>query len=107
MGKVKIEILPEVIDYLNNLTQVLFDQEYFGFEETAQQYVQKIYDFMEYEMINFPCKVTPILLKKFGSNYAFYKANNRTTWYIFFEKQANRYLITYLTNNHFKDLTDL
>ena len=59
MGKVKIEILPEVIDYLNNLTQILFDQEYFGFEETAQQYVQNIYDFMEYEIVNFPHKATP------------------------------------------------
>lgn len=106
MGKVKIEILPEVIDYLNNLTQVLFEQEYFGFEETAQQYVQNIYDFMEYEMINFPCKVTTILLKKIGSNYPFYEANNRTTWYIFLKK-ANRYLIIHLANNHFKDLNYL
>ncbi len=107
MEKVTIEILPEVIDYLNKLTQVLFDKEYFGFEETAQQYVQNIYDFMEYEIVNFPHKATPKPLKKFGSNYAFYKANNRTTWYIFFEKNANRYLITYLTNNHYKDLNDL
>ena len=42
---------------------------------------------MEYEIVNFPHKATPKPLKKFGSNYAFYKANNRTTWYIFFEKR--------------------
>jgi hypothetical protein len=107
LGKIKIEILPEVIDYLNNLTRVVFDKEYFEFEETAQNYVQNIYDFIEEEMINFPSKDTPKVLKKFGSNYAFYKANNNTTWYILFEKKSNRFLITYLTNNHFKELNNL
>lgn len=107
MEKVKIEILPEVTDFLNELVEILFYKEYFGFEDTAQFYVQKIYDFIENDLINFPHKSTPKKLKKFGSNYAFYRPNDRTTWYIFFEKSNNRYLITHLTNNHVKDLNDL
>lgn len=107
MEKVKIEILPEVIDFLNELTELLFYKEYFGFEDSAQFYVQKIYDFFEYDLLNFPHKSTPKKLKKFGSNYAFYRPNDRTTWYIFFEKSNNRYLITHLTNNHIKELNDL
>ncbi len=107
MEKVKIEILPEVVTYLNELVELLFYKEYFGFEDSAQFYVQKIYDFFENDLINFPHKKTPIKLKKFGSNYAFYRPNNRTTWYIFFEKSNNRYLVTYLTNNHVKELNDL
>ena len=47
MEKVKIEILPEVVDFLNNLVKILFHKEYFGFEESAQNYVQNIYDFIE------------------------------------------------------------
>lgn len=107
MEKVKIEILPEVIDFLNELTELLFYKEYFGFEDSAQLYVQKIYDFFECDLLNFPHKSTPKKLKKFGSNYAFYRPNDRTTWYIFFEKSNNRYLITHLTNNHVKELNDL
>jgi hypothetical protein len=107
LEKVKIEILPEVIIFLNELIELLFYKEYFGFEDTAQLYVQKIYDFFEYDLLNFPHKSTPIKLKKFGSNYVFFRPNNRTTWYIFFEKNNNRYLITHLTNNHIKELNDL
>jgi hypothetical protein len=107
LEKVKIEILPEVIIFLNELVELLFYKEYFGFEDSPQFYVQNIYDFIENDLINFPHKTTPIKLKKLGSNYVFYKPNNRTTWYIFFEKSNNRYLITHLTNNHVKELNDL
>lgn len=107
MEKVKIEIFLEVISYLNELIAQLFYKEYFGFEDSAQLYVQKIYDFIENDLINFPHKKTPKKLKNFGSFYVFYKPNNRTTWYIFFEKSNNRYLITHLTNNHVKELNDL
>jgi hypothetical protein len=107
LEKVKIEILPEVITFLNELVALLFYKEYFGFEDSAQFYVQKIYDFIENDLINFPHKTTPNKLKRFGSYYAFFRPNNRTTWYIFFEKSYNRYLITYLTNNHVKEINDL
>jgi hypothetical protein len=107
LEKVKIEIYPEVISFLNELIAQLFYKEYFGFEDSAQLYVQKIYDFIENDLINFPHKKIPKKLKNFGSYYAFYKPNNRTTWYIFFEKSGNRYLITHLTNNHVKELNDL
>jgi hypothetical protein len=107
LEKVKIEILPEVIVFLNELVGILFYKEYFGFEDSAQLYVQKIYDFIENDFINFPHKKTPRKLKKIGSYYAFYKPNNRTTWYVFFEKSKNRYLITHITNNHVKELNDL
>lgn len=107
MEKVKIEIVPEVHEFLNELVGTLFYKEYFGFEDAAQFYVQKMYDFLEHDFINFPHKISPTALRKFGSNYAFYQANNRTTWYIFVEKSYNRYLITHITNNHIKELNDL
>lgn len=65
MEKVKIEIFPEVITFLNELIAQLFYEEYFGFEDSAQLYVQKIYDFIENDLINFPHKKTPSKLKKF------------------------------------------
>ena len=105
LEKIKVDISPSVVEYLNELITLLFYDEYFSFEQNAQLYVEKIYDFIEYSLLSFPHKITPNALKKFGSLYIFYKANNRTTWYIyFFEKHGNRYLITYITNNHIGDI---
>jgi hypothetical protein len=100
LEKINIQILDDVVIYLNHLTQLLFEKEYFGFEDAAHDYVDKIYNFIEFDLITFPHKRTPNSLKKFGSKYLFYRPNNRTTWYIFFENYQNRYLITFITNNH-------
>ena len=35
-----------------------------------------------------------------GKKYIFYKANSRTTWYVFFESNENKILITGILNNH-------
>lgn len=104
----KVVILEEdVIDFLENIIRVLFEKEYFGFEESAQIYVSRIYDFIEYELVKFPPKQTPHNLSRYGTKYVFYKANNRTTWYIFFENIENRYLVTYITNNHMEEASAL
>lgn len=29
-----------------------------------------------------------------------YKANNHTSWYIFFDQSEHKYLIKFITNNH-------
>jgi hypothetical protein len=73
----------KVRECLENLIQILFENDYFGFEESAQIYVSKIYDFIEFDIINFPYKIFPEKLKHLGTKYAFYKANENTTWYIF------------------------
>jgi hypothetical protein len=72
---------------------ILFGQEYFSNEENATRYVDKIVDFIILEINSFPHKLTPQKLQYLGSHYIFYQANNRTTWYVFFEKKSN-YLIT-------------
>ena len=107
MEKISIQYLPEIENFINDLSDLLFEKEYFSFYEYAADYVDKLTFFIEKELFNFPHKSTPKKLKRFGSNYVFYKPNDRTTWYIFFEKSNNRYLITHLTNNHVKELKDL
>ena len=100
MEKINIQYIPEVEYYIENLIDILFIEEYFGFEIYAQNYGAKIIDFIEDNIISFPAKKTPIQLKNFGTTYIFYKANHRTTWYIFFEKSENNYLITNIINSH-------
>ena len=100
MEKIIIQYLPEVEEYLNELAYLLFQKEYFGFIENSFDYVDEIVDFIEYNLPIFPFKKTPENLSQLGSKYIFYKANNTTTWYIFFENLENRHIVTYITNSH-------
>ena len=103
----KVIFKKEVLDYFDELIYVLFAKDYFGYPENAINYVNKIVDFTTNEIADFPHKTTPQKLKYLGSNYIFYKANNHTTWFVFFEKQNNSYLITGLLNNHCEEANDL
>lgn len=89
-----------VLDYLDDLVFILFKEEYFGFMQSSYDYVDKIIDFLESDIATFPSKKTPVALKNFGSRYVFYKSNQRTTWYIFFENKNNNFLITNIINSH-------
>jgi hypothetical protein len=64
------------------------------------RYVDKIVDFVVSSVSSFPHKKASKQLQHLGSNYIFYKTNARTTWYIFFEKRNQNYLITGITNNN-------
>lgn len=103
----KIVFKNKVLDYFDELVYTLFKEEYFSYSENAQLYVDKIVDFIISEIGSFPHKSTPQKLQYLGSNYIFYKANARTTWYIFFEKQKSIFLITGIINNHCEEAKKL
>ena len=107
VGKIKIIFTPYVIDFLDNLVRVLYKKEYFGFIETAEEYVSKIYDAVPENIKLSTHKLTPQSLIHLGTYYIFYKSNNRTTWFIFFEKNNHNYLITGIINNHWEESNDL
>jgi hypothetical protein len=86
--------------FLQELVQKLYKEEYFGFEETAHKYVDKIYDFIYTELPKNTHKSTPKRLIKHGKYYTMYKAGKRTAWYVFFDKKDKRFYIEYITNNH-------
>lgn len=96
----KIIYIQKVLDYFDDLIFTLFQKEYFSYYENAESYLIKIDSFIQNDIHTFPHKKTPKQLKHLGSNYIFYKSNSRTTWYIFFEKFNNNYLITGVLNNH-------
>ncbi len=87
--------------------RILYKKEYFGFIETAEEYVLKIYGEVSENIQLSSHKKTPKTLQYLGSNYIFYKSNPRTTWYIFFEKRENNFLITGILNNHCKEAMEL
>ncbi|MBA4744944.1 MAG: hypothetical protein H2058_06780 [Muricauda sp.] len=60
-------------------------KEYFGFIETIPREIHK---------------KSPGALAKYGTYYSFFNTGSRTTWYLFFEKKDNNYIITGILNNH-------
>lgn len=100
MGQINVVFTTNVVKYLDELVHVLYKEEYFGFIDSAEQYVVKIYDYVTDNIHQRSHYFSPLSLKYLGSNYIFYNSNKRTTWYIFFEKNDNDYLITGVVNNH-------
>lgn len=103
----KIIFENNVLEYFDNLVYTLFKEEYFGFSESAQNYIDKIVGFIISSVSSFPHKKTPKPLQYLGLNYIFYKSNTRTTWYIFFEKRNQNYLITGILNNYSLEAKEL
>ncbi len=98
----KVAYHPLVVEYLEQLTFELYEKGFFGFYESACEYVDKLVDYINANIhIKLTKKASPCF-NKYGNemNYITYKPNNLTTWYIFFNVDNNRYLIRYITNNH-------
>lgn len=79
----------------------------FGFVESAEIYKDKIVEYIVSSISTFPHKKTPKSLEYLGSNFIFYKTNSRTTWYVFFEKKDQNYLVTGILNNYNKEVKEL
>ena len=107
VGKVEVIFTPSVISYLDDLVLILYKKEYFGFMKSAEEYVDDIYDAVPERIRKSPHKKTPSTLQYLGSDYIFYKTNSRTTWYVFFEKRNQNYLITGILNNYNAEAKEL
>ncbi|KAF2335298.1 hypothetical protein [Flavobacterium ginsenosidimutans] len=107
VGKIEVIFTSSVIQYLDDLVLVLYRKEYFGFIESAEEYVSNIYKEVPERIKKSPHKKTPKPLQYLGLNYIFYKSNTRTTWYIFFEKSNQNYLITGILNNYSEEAKEL
>ncbi len=103
----KIIFENDVLEYFDDLVFTLFKEEYFSYAESAQKYTDKVVAFIISSISIFPQKQTPKPLQYLGSNYIFYKTNKRTTWYIFFEKRNENYLITGIINNYCIEVKEL
>ena len=104
--KMNVIAIPEVQQYLQSLKKILFEKEYFGFEESAIKYVNDLFDDI---ITNLPTKQhysAPNYFDKYGKNmkYASFRKNKQTTWYVFFRmykiNNEEVYQVRYIANNH-------
>jgi hypothetical protein len=95
-------LLPSAKDSLKELLRVLLNNPYCLHEEKAHEYVDALYNHVVYYIPLLPGKKAPERFNKYGRNlhYITYRPNRQTTWYIFYIQKNDRYLVTYITNNH-------
>ncbi len=102
----KIVFLPEVLDYFNDLTTILYEQEYFGFEESALAYVDELIDNIKGSLHIKLSRKAPTYFNKYAKDiqYAIFRKNKKTQWLVFFTiyKNGNEliYLVRHISNNH-------
>ena len=102
----RVLFLPEVRQYLKELHEILFEKEYFGFEEAAVQYVRDLIFDIEETLPIRVSKEAPPYFSMYGNGmrYATFRRNRSTQWYVFFSKYKEKgeivYLVRYISNNH-------
>ncbi|MCL2040752.1 MAG: hypothetical protein FWG84_01760 [Bacteroidales bacterium] len=102
----KVIVLSEVLEYFEDLVVILYEREYFGFEDTALKYVIELYDDIVATLPTRLHKPAPAYFDRYGKNmkYAAFRKNKSTTWYAFFttywENGKTIYLVRYVANNH-------
>ena len=98
--------LPEVRQYLRELMEVLFEKEYFGFEESAIRYVRELIFDIRDTLPTRPAKKAPPRFNRYGEHlyYAAFRKSKATQWYVFYNHYWNdgevHLLVCYISNNH-------
>ncbi len=102
----KVVILPEVVDYLLELSDILYEKGNFGFEEMAIKYTDELFEAIKNELPYQTPKLAPDYFNKFGEGmyYTMFKRNKNTSWYAFFNIFRHNgeiiYFVRYINNNH-------
>lgn len=92
---------------IEDLVEILFLKEYFGFKIDCHNYSVKIYEFVEQNIDKPISKNSPKEFQKYGKKFIKYKANHQTFWYIFFDKNGNKFLVNFILNNHSNEFPEL
>ena len=99
-------ILPEIMDYLQELVIILYEKGYFGYMETSESCVKKLLIDIKTSLPFRLHKPAPKYFNRFGKKmkYTGFRKNKYTMWYVFFktyEKNGETfYLVRYIANNH-------
>jgi len=103
----KVETIPEVKQFLNDLITILYENGYFSFEENAQKYVDELLNDIETHLpTQFKRPAPAYFTNQYGKGlyYAVFPKSKRTQWYVFFRiyrKEGELYYqVRYIANNH-------
>jgi hypothetical protein len=102
----KVLFLPEIENYLFELTDILYQKEYFGFKESAVKYVTSLEDDIRQNLFSKIKRPAPPFFSRYGKKllYSVFTKNKTTQWYVFFnvyqDNEETIFVIRYISNNH-------
>jgi len=102
----KVLILPEVRQYFYEVQHILYEKDYFSYYEDAERYIEELIEDIKKNLPKKLSKPAPKHFDQFGKNmdFAAFKKNKQTTWYVFFdvykEEKEIIYLVRHIENNH-------
>ena len=102
----RVVIMPEADNFLENLPDILMRGGYVSTYPRAARIMNDIIDFIYHLDVTPHYKLPPNkqgLYSRYANQIwlAFFrrKTSKRTTWYIFFEKMDDRYIVHHISNN--------
>lgn len=103
----KVLFLPEVEDYLFELIEILYHKKYFGFKESALNYIVDLKSDIENHLLTKLKRPAPPYFDRYGKKmlYSVFEKIKNTQWYVFFNVYQEHdgqiiLLIRYISNNH-------
>jgi hypothetical protein len=95
--------------FLEELFNILLEKQYFSCQKNARTYVDRLIHYTEQYIGIISEKNAPPYFNRYGINlkYITYRANKTTSWYIFYQRQDNVFLIRHITNNHVAALFEI
>ena len=95
----KIIFNKRVVQQLNEIVFILFNEKYFSFVETALEYRNDILSAITVSNLK-RGKASPPKNVKLGNFYIKHKSNHHTTWYVFYDIIHEEFYIEHIINNH-------
>jgi hypothetical protein len=98
----RVLLTKEVKLYFLELIELLYEKDYFSFEDAAFDYVNDLVRDITASLPRKLRKKAPPYFDKYGRElyYAVYRKNRNTQWYVFFQYENGIYLVRYIGNNH-------
>lgn len=102
MDKVFLE--NDVQLYLQELSETLYQENYFYTEEKALDYIRRLILKIVSTLPLTPHRLAPHHFHRYGYFYAMFRISRNTCWYAFFTAHKKDddtiYIVRYITNNH-------
>ena len=102
----KVLFLPEIREYLKELSYLLYEKHYFSFLDSAENYMEELIFNVETTLHVRQKRNAPPHFNKYGKDmyYSSFRKNKNTEWYVFFnvyqEQGETIYLVRFISNNH-------
>ena len=102
----KVLFSPEVRKYLKDVSLIMYENNYFGFLDSAEKYIDELFNDILKNLPNSLKRPAPEYFSKYGKDllYSGFRKNKTTKWYVFFNLYEENgeliYLVRYISNNH-------